>query len=406
MGGPRYAAPWLVAAAVVALGLILRGPIIAVAPVVGQIQADLYFTAAQAGLLTSVPVLCFALVTPAAAFLLARVGPDLATTLAILGVVLGVIVRSVDGPVTVVAGTLILGAFITVGNVVVPVLIRREVAPERARLATALYSCALNLGSVLGTFVTAPLAELAGWRVALGWWAVFTLGILALWLVAEGRRGLVREPRTDAAPVLDTAERAALRRRDRFTGALLSIAFIGQTFAYYGVSAWMPTVLEDRLGFGLTEAGAAATVFQLLGIAGSIGVPLFARRIGLRAVAVTMAVTWLTVPLGLLLAPEGWLAWSIIGGVAQGAGISLMFILVVEIARDGAQAGRLSAVSQGVGYGFGGATAPAVLGAVHDATGSWDLPLVLITLALVLFGTLITWTVVRSDAAAAERRPA
>jgi CP family cyanate transporter-like MFS transporter len=375
--GRPLQAPWLIAAAVVALGLILRGPIIAVAPVVGEIQADLGFTAAQVGLLTSVPVL-------------------------------GVIVRSVDGAAAVVAGTLIIGAFITVGNVVVPVLIRREVAPERARLATALYSCSLNLGSVLGTFVTAPLADLAGWRVSLGWWALFTLAILALWLVAEGRRGLVVEARPAAAEVVDDAERAALRRRDRFTAALLSIAFVGQAFAYYGVSAWMPTVLEDRLGFGPTEAGSAATVFQLLGIAGSIGVPLFARRIGLLAVTVTMGVTWLAVPLGLLFAPQGWLAWSIIGGVAQGAGISLVFILVVEIARDGKQAGRLSAVSQGVGYGFGGATAPTVLGALHDATGAWDLPLILIALALLLFGSLITWTVVRAAAmpAATERAPA
>lgn len=399
MQRPIGRTPWLVAAAVVVLGLILRGPLLAVAPVVGAIREDLGFTAAQAGLLTSLPVLCFALVTPAASHLITRAGPDLATTLAVLGVVLGTIVRSAGGAETVFLGTLLMGAAITVGNVVVPVLIRREVAPERARLTTGLYTCALNLGSVLGTFVTAPLAEQAGWQVALAWWAVFALGILALWLVAEGRRALRLDTggSREAAPLGAAADR--LRRRDTGTGALLSIAFIGQAFAYYGISAWLPTILEDRLAFGTTAAGSAATVFQLLGLVGSIGVPLLAWKSGgLLPVTVAMAAGWLVMPLGLMLAPEGWLAWSIVGGAAQGAGISLVFILVVEIARSGAHAQRLSAISQGVGYGFGGATAPAVLGAVQDGTGGWELPLLLVTAALLVFASLITWTVLRAAA--------
>ncbi|BDZ46195.1 MFS transporter [Naasia aerilata] len=393
-------APWLVAVAIVALGLILRGPIIAVAPVIGDIKLDLSFTSAQAGLLTSVPVLCFALITPVASFLIARLGPDLATTLAILGVILGAIVRSAGGSEAVITGTILMGAFITVGNVVVPVLIRREVPAERARLATALYTSALNLGSVIGTFVTAPLAEAAGWRVSLAWWALFAAGILGLWLTAERRRALVLER---AAPLSraeqeaeDSSAGRAGRRSDALTGALLAIAFVGQGFGYYGITAWLPTLLRDDLGFDATQAGSAATVFQLLAIAGSIGVPLISQRVGLLPVTVAMSLAWLVVPVGLLLAPGGWLLWSSVGGVAQGAGITLVFVIIVEIARNSVHARRLSAVTQGVGYGFGGATAPTVLGAVHDATGAWTAPLLLVFGALVAFGVLITWTVARS----------
>lgn len=410
----RRPTPWLVAAAVVALGLILRGPIVAVAPVVGQIRDDLSFTATQAGLLTSVPVLCFAIITPAASLLIARVGADLATTVAILGVLFGTIVRSAGGPEAVFAGTIIMGSFITVGNVVVPVLVRREVPPARARMAMALYTSALNLGSVIGTFVTAPLAERAGWRVSLVWWAGGTLIVLAVWLLAEGRRGLVVEglapPRMDngepEAAGGGTSGQHAVRRRARMTAALLCVGFVWQSFAYYGVTAWLPTVLADLVGFGQVAAGSAATVFQLAGLVGSLSVPLLAPRVGLPAVTLGMAAMWLTVPLGLLLAPGAWLAWSIIGGVAQGAGITLVFIAVVEIARSGAQARRLSAISQGVGYGLGGATAPAVLGAVHDATGGWSVPLVLVTVALLLFGVLMTWTVARSTADRRAEAPA
>jgi CP family cyanate transporter-like MFS transporter len=410
MRAAPFRAPWLVAAAIIALGLILRGPIIAVAPVLADIKVDLSLSSAQAGLLTSVPVLCFALVTPVASFLIARLGPDLATTLAILGVILGTIVRSAGGAEAVVAGTILMGAFITVGNVVVPVLIRREVSADRARVATALYTGALNLGSVIGTFATAPLAELAGWRVALVWWAVFTAVVLGLWLFAERRRALLverAEPLTAAERAdEESAEGRSGRRSDALTGTLLAVAFIGQGFAYYGISAWLPTLLRDDLGFDATQAGSAATVFQLFGLVGSLGVPLAARRVGLLPVTVAMAVGWLAVPLGLLLAPQAWLAWSIFAGVAQGAGITLVFVIIVEIARNGMHARRLSAVTQGVGYGFGGATAPTVLGAVHDATGGWAAPLILVAVALVAFGILIVWTVARSQRAPAASTPA
>jgi CP family cyanate transporter-like MFS transporter len=118
---------------------------------------------------------------------------------------------------------------------------------------------------------------------------------------------------------------------------------------------------------------------------------------------VVMSAGWLVVPLGLLLAPGGWLAWSIIGGIAQGAGITLVFVVIVEIARNAVHARRLSAVTQGVGYGFGGATAPTVLGAVHDGTGGWAAPLILVAMALAAFGVLISWTVARSHRAATAR---
>jgi len=390
------ALPLLFVAAVVAIGFVLRGPIIATAPVIGDIRVELGFTAAQAGLLTSLPVLCFALATPVASLLIARAGADLATTLALLGVVLGGVVRSAGDATATIVGTVLMGVFLTIGNVVVPVLIRRDVPAARVRTATAFYTSSLIVGSVVATVATAPLAEAVGWRASLAVWAAVVALVLAVWCVADGRRAFAPERRMPSRGSVASSAPASAVRRDRVTAGLLAVGFAGQAFGYYGLTAWLPTLLEDELGFDPTAAGGGASVFQLAGLIGAIGVPLLARSAGLPVVGAVMGALWLVVPLGLLVAPEGWLAWSLVGGAAQGAGITFAFIAVVEIARDDGHARRVSAVMQGVGYGLGGATAPTVLGAVHDATASWSLPLVLVAAALVVFGTLSVATVVRA----------
>ncbi len=82
-----------------------------------------------------------------------------------------------------VAGTVIIGLGITVGNIVVPVLIRRETPPARVGVVTGVYVSAMNAGSMLVSLVTAPLADVAGWRVALGAWSVLAAAGLAAWTV-------------------------------------------------------------------------------------------------------------------------------------------------------------------------------------------------------------------------------
>jgi CP family cyanate transporter-like MFS transporter len=99
---------------------------------------------------------------------------------------------------------------------------------------------------------------------------------------------------------------------------------------------------------------------------------------------------WISLPLGMMFAPEGWLVWGFLGGAAQGGGITIVFVLVVQLAMSGTHARRLSAMVQGVGYALG-ATAAFLIGAVHDATGTWTLPIgVLLISTLVFTGAGLT----------------
>ncbi|MFC8192066.1 CynX/NimT family MFS transporter [Cellulomonas sp. NPDC057328] len=406
---PRVAQGTLLVALLL-VALNLRGPITALAPVVDRLGADLGLTPASAGLLTGVPVLCFAALTPLAAVALARAGTTRMLAAALLAILAGTLLRSFGGTTGAFVGTVVLGAAITVGNVGVPLVIGRDF-PTRVPRVMGLYSAVMNAGAALTTLGTAPLAALVGWRWALVSWGALTVVALGAWARVHARaagRTATRlaagaaVPDAGAAgaatptPAAPTAPVRVLRRRVTW---LLVVAFAGQASAYMGVTAWLPSVLRDEAGLGRAAAGAGAAVFQVLGVVGSLVVPpLLARRgVSPRAVVLGITACWLSLPLGLLLAPAGWPLWSVLAGLAQAANFVVVFTVVATVAGSAAAARRMSATVQTLGYAVAAAT-PSVLGAVHEATGGWTAPL------LVVAGLLTAMSVTHTTAAGALRR--
>ncbi|MGD9531275.1 CynX/NimT family MFS transporter [Pseudonocardia sp.] len=370
-------APVLLVGAILLLALNMRGPLVAVSPVAGAIQEDLGIDAATVGLLTSLPVLCFGLATPAAALLLRWLGLRRGVLLALGVLVAGTLVRSTGDLPEAIAGTLLIGAAITVGNVAVPVVIGRDLAGH-AGAVLGMYTAALNLGSMLTLSLTAPIAGATNWRVALAAWSLMVLvaAVVWWWAMRAAADGDASGPRP---PV--PADRTAWWRRPVVWG--LTLAFAGQAFAYYGVTAWLPLLLRDELGMSTAAAGVSASVFQIAALVGAFGVPVLLRLAADPRIAVlVVGLAWLALPLGLLLAPGAWPVWSAVGGAAQGGGLTVIFALVVLTARDLDENRRMSALVQGGGYTVA-ATGPLVVGAVHEATGGWTAPL-LVVLAAVL----------------------
>jgi CP family cyanate transporter-like MFS transporter len=362
--------------AILLLALNLRGPLVAVSAVIDPIRADLGIDAATAGLFTSLPVLCFGLATPLASALLARVGLARGVSIALAVLLAGIAVRSLDGLPAAVVGTLLLGFAITAGNVAVPVVIGRDLSRHAGAVLGA-YTAALNVGSMLTLSLTVPIAAATGWRAALASWGALVVVAAVVWWWAT------RDPGPDPTLAQDTpaAEHTAWWRRP--VAWVLTAAFAGQAFAYYGATAWLPQLLRDALGMPATTAGAAASVFQIAALGGAFGVPVLLRYAGPRATVLVVCATWTTIPLGFILAPWAWAVWCIVGGFAQGGGLVVIFSLVVRVARDGAESRRFSALVQGGGYTVA-AAAPPVLGAVHAATGDWTAPLLVVLAAIAL----------------------
>lgn len=406
----RSPAAWLLTLAIVLIALNLRGPIVATAPVLDSIKGDLALGALVAGLLTSIPVLCFALASPLASGVIGRLGPERAVTISLLGVVAGTLLRSAGGQGALVAGTILLGVSITIGNVVLPVVIRRDFSPERSSFITGIYTSALNVGSMITSLGTAPIAQATGWPLALVVWGAFAIIAGIVWCTAVGFRQAVLgtgepvdpalvtgpvEVITASIPVLSVGDLDEASREDRSLFRRpstwgLTLAFAGQAFGYYGLTAWIPTLLHDEVGLSRSGAGASSAVFQILAVVGALGVPFLALRLRPVFIVALVGLFWMAMPLGLLFAPNLWLLWSIFGGAAQGGGITIVFIIIVRMVTSDVEARRLSALVQGGGYALA-SLGPLVVGAVHDASDSWTVPMIVVfvsVLTLAVSGVL------------------
>jgi MFS transporter, CP family, cyanate transporter len=371
-------------AAVLLVALNLRSAIAAVAPILPQIRSELHLTPATAGLLTTVPVLCFALLAPAAVMLGHRLGLYSAILLGCVGIVVGSVVRVLDGVSLLLGATVIVGAGMTVGNVLVPVVVKAEF-PHRAGRLTGLYTAALVTGASISAALTAPFAELWGWRLALASWAVLAVLAAAVWWrTFTGRLGDRGEMGREGA-----ARTASVWRSP--VAWALAVFFGAQALCFYAVTAWLPTLLVDEARLTLAAAGAGASLFQVLGIAGTLAVPaLVHRRPRQGWLAAAAAVAWIVLFAGLLLWPAGWLLWVALGGVAQGASISLGLTLVILRTHRVDVARRLSGMAQLVGYLIG-AVGPVLIGWLYGATNGWTWPLVTLTgvaLAMAALGQL------------------
>jgi CP family cyanate transporter-like MFS transporter len=381
----------LLVAAIVVLALNMRGPIVAVSAVLEPIRVDLGISAGTAGLLTSLPVLCFGLATPLAATLLARTGLARGVSISLIVLLVGIVVRSLDGLPAALAGTVLIGLGITVANVAVPVVIGRDLS-RWSGAVLGIYTAALNVGSMITLSLTVPIADITGWRIALLAWGALVVVGLAVWWYATRRpvRGGARDRRDDPthpAAIGDAHDERAWWRRPVVWG--LTAGFAGQAFAYYGVTAWLPVLMRDELGMAPGAAGVSSSIFQIAALVGAFGVPVLLRLCSARAVVLIVAAAWATLPLGMLFAPQLWAVWCSVAGAAQGGGLVVIFALVVRRARDLTENRRMSALVQGGGYAVA-ATGPTVIGAVHDAAGNWTAPLLVVLASIGLLAVAAT----------------
>ena len=416
--------PWFVLAGVLVAALSMRGPIVAPTPVLRDIEQDFGIGSATAGLLTTAPVLMFALLTPLAALVIRRAGAELALMLSLSGVLLGTVIRAIPGFGWMLAGMLVIGAAVTIGNVVIPVIIRRDVPPARVGVVTAAYVATLNAGSLVTSLATAPLAAVIGWPAALLAWSLLTVAGIVLWGVhlrrsrqagqewgdrysgderqpSDGSRaGRDMDPTTLTGPMPVVArgrsERAMIRRPVTW---LLLVAFAGQVTIYYALSTWLPTLTADELGLDAAAAGALSSLFQGAGIVGAFVVPLLARFTPAIVPTLTICVSWLVLTVGMLVAPQLTWLWLTIGAIGHAGGFVVIFTTLVMVARSDSEAAGMSALVQGGGYGIGALGAP-VMGALHEATGGWTAALALMVVLAVLYCVAL----LAAGAAAQSRR--
>ena len=360
----------LVLLAILLLSTNLRPAAVSVGPVLGELRAELDMGAAAAGLLTSLPVLAFALfgaLAPAAA---RRLGPHRVTLLALVAVVVGLGGRAVaEQESTFLALSLVAVAGMAMANVLIPSLVRLHF-PERIGLVTGFYTMALSVGLTGSFLLTVPVAEaLGGWRYGLGMWAVLAAVSALPWF------GLVRHDHGLDAPSRDVGYRDIARTR---MGWAMTLFFGLQSLMAYAVFGWFATLWRDA-GFGAASASALVGIVAAMSIPLSLWAPQAVARPGdQRWVLVLIMGCYPVAYLGIIVAPHSLaVLWAIVLGAALATFPVVLTLIGLRTRTAGATA-ALSGWTQSTGY-LMAAIGPFGVGVLHDATGGWTAPLLVLT---------------------------
>nr|WP_139335152.1 MFS transporter [Mycobacterium sp. GA-1841] len=355
----------LLVVAVVLTALNLRPAITSIGPVLGDMRESLGASAVWAGVLTTMPGLCFAAAGLAAPWLARRIGLGRAISIALVILSVGLVIRVVDGPYVVIGGTLVATAGIALVNVLIPVVIKGSF-PAQIGLMTGVYTAALQGGGALGSAVTPPLEPLlGGWRGALGSWAVVAVIALLFWLV--GARGISSARAAESA---GAARRSLLRNPLAWT---VTLFFGCQSFLAYIVMGWLPEVFIDN-GVSKTDAGLLVGLVSILAVPISLIIPpLAAKQKHQSGWIVGLGLIGIVGMIGLLVDPGAApLLWSLFVGIGMSV-FSMALTVIALRARNAEDTAQLSGMAQGFGYLLAG-VGPFLFGLLHELTGSWTAP--------------------------------
>ena len=352
--------------AVFLVALNLRTGFGSLPPMLTTIQARLGLSDTAAGLLTTIPPLCLGVFAPLAPWLARRWSLEAAIAMGLGLSLIGTAVRSVGGSAGLFIGTVLVGAGPAVIGVLLPQLVKDRF-PDRPGAVTGAYSMALVGGATLGAASTYELSTGlfdGSWALGLAFWTLPVVLALLVWA-----------PQLRAATPATEPPRPAVRLL-RTPLAWAVTTFMGfQALYFYVTLSWFAAILESE-GVSPGRAALLLGLTNLVQIPFALAAPVLAGRLRSQSALAAGAVGLSTAGfLGLLAAPvSGAIVWAVLLGIGQGAAIAVAMTVIVLRSPDSASTGRLSGMVQGFGYLLA-ATGPVLVGAVHDATGSWTAPL-------------------------------
>ncbi|MFG2517044.1 CynX/NimT family MFS transporter [Streptomyces sp. NPDC048584] len=363
---------------IVLAALNLRPAITSLGALLEEVRYGLGMSGSVAGLLTSVPPLCFAVFGVTAPRLARRFGAGAVVCAGLVAIGTGLLIRPyVGGTAAFLAATALTLMGIAVSNVLMPVIVKRWF-PDRVGSMTGLYSMALALGTASAAAVTVPLTGALGgnWRSGLAVWAALAAVAVLPWLTFVRAREGEQERDTRA----ETPVRLRITRSR--TAWALAVFFGLQATAAYITMGWMAQIFRDS-GVPAGKAGLLLAVTMVMGVPLAFVIPRLATRLPHQGpIVLALGFSGLVGYAGLYLAPaEGAWAWAVLLGIANCA-FPLALTMVGMRARTGAGVAQLSAFAQSTGYLIS-IPGPLLVGVLYQHSGGWGLPIALMAALMI-----------------------
>ncbi|WP_281541726.1 CynX/NimT family MFS transporter [Maribacter aestuarii] len=364
---------YLLVVGIIFIAINLRPALASVGPLVEDIRVSTGLSNTLLGLLTTLPLLAFGVVSTLTPLFTKRFGIGGTLLGAMLLLTAGIAIRYINWIPALYIGTLLLGVAIALGNVLLPSITKRNFN-ENSGFMTSLYSSFMALGAATAAGLSVPLAQdiELGWRGSLVVWGVPSLLALFVWMP--------QVPKLTKSSS-DRSFKEAMKKLSSSRLAWNVALFMGlQSMVFYIILAWLPVILQSR-GYDAAFAGWMLSLSQATGIIGSLVIPYVAGKQKNQRTIVTVLVLLEAVSLlGILLPEFGLIAvWVSLLGIVLGGTFGLALLFLVLRSRDTDGATELSGMAQSVGY-LVAATGPMLFGGIFDLTGDWDYALLFLFL--------------------------
>ncbi|MBO0429363.1 MFS transporter [Vagococcus fluvialis] len=361
---------YLLLLGIIMIATNLRAPITSVGPLVGTITNSLNLTGAQAGLITTLPLIAFAIISPIAPKLARKFGTETTILGALILIILGLSIRYLPSISTLFLGTAILGCGIAIGNVLIPSIVKQEFQ-NQSGLVTGIYSVSMNLTGAIASGVSIPLIEKLGWtwNQAFSLWIILAALALLAWLPQ-----LKNKKATPDVNVVDT------NNSIWHSSLAWSVSlFVGiQSFIFYVLVAWLPEMLISQ-GIPSSKSGGMLSLLQLTLLPTTFIIPIIAEKRPNQKSLVVISFTLFTLGIsGLMFSSLAVISLSIIAiGIAGGIAFSLSMMFFSLRTSTPKEAADLSGMAQSIGYILA-AVGPFLFGLLHDLTNNWQSSLFLL----------------------------
>ncbi|HEY2493176.1 MAG TPA: MFS transporter [Paenibacillus sp.] len=349
----------------------LRPAITSVGPLVGIIQEDVGLAHWSTGLLMSIPLISFAVMSSLVPKIANRLTNEKTLLLGLIVLLMGICIRSISITLFLFTGTLLVGVGIAIGNVLLPVVVKDKF-PHNFGLMTSVYSTSMGLFASLASGVSVPLASdlNLGWQGALIVWGIPAVTAILVWTVL-----IKLNPDKDKAIKRVSTSASRIWRSPLAWKIALFMGF--QSSLFYVTMSWLPEILHNY-GISRGTAGWLLSFTQLVGLPASFLIPIIAGRVRSQVwIAFTLGMCSIVGYGGLLLGASYpiMIISIILIGIALGGNFPLALSYLGIRTRNASQSAELSGMAQSTGYLLA-AVGPIFIGYLYDMAQMWTIPII------------------------------
>ena len=363
----------------------LRPGMTSVGPLIGIIRDDVGLANWSAGLLTSLPLLAFAFISPIVPSISQRLTSEMTMVVGLMILMFGIVIRSLSLVSFLFVGTVLVGLGIAICNVLLPGIVK-EKFPTKVGLMTSVYSTTMGVLAAIASGLSIPFARglNLGWQYALLMWTIPALIGICVWIV------LVKKTRAndENQQTFDTSSGGKIWR----SGLAWQVAlFMGlQSSLFYVTVSWLPEILHHS-GLSMATSGWMLSYAQMIGMPASFFIPMIAGRMKSQRPIVLVMGSCAILGFSGLLFGQSFIILALSStfiGITIGGSFALALTFLAIRARNAQDAGKLSGMAQSIGYLIA-ALGPVFIGFLFDLTGNWTVPLIVllsISILVILFG--------------------